>query len=459
MFTLRLPKSYPNLFPVFVIVALTAIIGISHGSASPTDPLGDINSDSVVDAYDLSLFVRNYGSHVSGAASGDLDNNGVVDGADAQLLQAHFRQKSTGTNTAGRINFVLRTGPSYDPYTSSTSTSTRQWINNHLWRMEVFTTYFDDKTSWYPSGWVYKDSYSIGTGSALASQHPEWALKDQAGNKLYIPWGCSNGTCPQYAADFGNPSYRQNWINEAKTALAKGYKGLWVDDVNMDWRVGDGNGNFVTPYDSRTGAPMTYDNWKRYMAEFMEQIRSQIPGAEILHNSIWYAGGPTRDADAYVQREAKAADYINREGGFNDGGLTGGTGIWSVQAVMDYIDRVHALGKHIIIDSFTDNAADREYGLAGYFLINNGGDGYGNSDVNTPDNWWSGYDVNLGAATGGRYQWNGLWRRDFSGGMVLLNEPGSASKTASLGGTFKTLDGSSVTSLTLGTAHGAILRR
>lgn len=184
---LRAPlfQKYKPFSPAALVIILAVVIGVSSGAASPTDPLGDINSDSVTNAYDLSLFVSSYGKSLTGPAKGDLDNNGVVNDNDFTLLKAHFRQVSSGADNTGSVRFVLRTGPSYDQYTSNASNTIRQWINNHLWRMEVFTTYFDDKTSWYPNGWVYKDSYSIGIASSLAGQHPEWILKDLSGNKLY----------------------------------------------------------------------------------------------------------------------------------------------------------------------------------------------------------------------------------------------------------------------------------
>ena len=34
--------------------------------------------------------------------------------------------------------------------------------------------------------------------------------------------------------------YRNWWIGQAKGLLATGYKGLWIDDVNLVMRVGDG---------------------------------------------------------------------------------------------------------------------------------------------------------------------------------------------------------------------------
>ncbi len=64
------------------------------------------------------------------------------------------------------------------------------------------------------------------------------------------------------------------------------------------------------------------------------------------------------------------------------------------------------------------------YGLAGYFLISSGRDALGNNPAGTPEDWWAGYDTDLGEALGGRYDLpNGVIRRDFSGGTVLLNTP------------------------------------
>ena len=105
--------------------------------------------------------------------------------------------------------------PSLDTYTNFPSSSMVSWFNAHFFRMGVYSPYFDTRTSWYSHGLVYKDLYGIPVGSTMASQHPEWILHDQGGHKLYIPWGCSNGSCPQYAADIANPSFRAQWISDA----------------------------------------------------------------------------------------------------------------------------------------------------------------------------------------------------------------------------------------------------
>ena len=82
-------------------------------------------------------------------------------------------------------------------------------------RMLVFSPYFDSRLSWYPNGWVYKDLYAIGVGSSMASAHPDWILRDSAGQALYIPFACSGGTCPQYAGDVGSPAFRSSSLMAA----------------------------------------------------------------------------------------------------------------------------------------------------------------------------------------------------------------------------------------------------
>src|SRR5439155_20176850 len=114
--------------------------------------------------------------------------------------------------------------------------------------------------------------------------------------------------------------------------LSHGYRGVFIEVVNMEFRVGDGHEREVAPIDRATGQPMTYDAWRGYMARFMEEIRAALPHTEIAHNAIWFAAPPARAADPYVRRQIKSADYVALERGVNDAGLTGGGGDFSVKA-------------------------------------------------------------------------------------------------------------------------------
>ena len=236
----------------------------------------------------------------------------------------------------------------------------------------------------------------------------------------------------------------------------KGYKGLFVDDVNMSLRISDGAGNLKWPVDPRTGTTMTAENWRRYLAEFMEQLQRELPGAEIVHNSLWFDG----DSDPYVRRQLDAADLIEIERGINDSGLRGGEGFWSVKTLFKFIDRLHARGKGVVLDASAPTHAERLYGLAGYFLISDGRDAMGNYQAGTPEDWWAGYDTDLGEALGARYDLaNGVIRRDFTRGTVLLNVPDTPTQTVSLGSGYRDLDGVERSTVTLAPGTGAVLLR
>jgi hypothetical protein len=348
----------------------------------------------------------------------------------------------------GKVRFYNLADSEFDVYSRNPSEAMQAWMRAHYYRMQTYTPYFDSRLSWYPDAWFYKDAYAIYRGSSLLEEHPDWILRDKEGNPLYIPWGCADGGCPQYAADFGNQAFRDHWIDEAGAALERGYRGIWIDDVNMTWRVGDVNGRQVIPVDPRTGEPMTLQNWRRYLAEFMEQIRTALPDAEIAHNAIWFAGDLD---DRYIRRQTQAADYFNFERGASDGGLTGGSGRYGFETFLGFIDEVHALGTDTILMDEGSTEEAREYGLAAWFLISNGADLMSSMKIEytAPNSWWSGFGLNLGPAEGPRYQWASVLRRDFACGLVLLNQPSAAELTLSLPDTYRTIEGIDVTQVTL----------
>jgi len=363
------------------------------------------------------------------------------------LFAAIVEQASPGV-----VRVVVRTSPSWDKWTSSKNPETRQWLQTNLWRMMVFSPYFDGKVSWYHGAWVYVDMYAIYAKSEVAKTHPDWILKDPSGNSLYIPWGCHDGTCPQYAGDISNPDFRNWWIANAQKLERIGYRGLWIDDVNMEFRVGNGEGKQVAPLDRNTGKPMTYTNWKRYVAEFMEQVRNAFPKMEILHNAIWFASAPQREADPYVRRELAAADYINLERGTSDHGLTGGSGPFALNRLLEYIDNIHDLGRGVILDN---GGKTDEYALASYFLISSGRDGVGLPHY-SPAEPFPGAHIDLGDPAGPRETWNGMLRRVYSKGIVLVNPPGNPQRQIQPASFLRSADGTKATQISLGPAEGVV---
>lgn len=350
---------------------------------------------------------------------------------------------------------------SFDRFTSDPGPQLRGFIRERYTRLVAFAPYFDTRTRWYGNALAYQDLYAIYSDGRTETykERPDWILRDRRGQRLFIPFGCENGTCPQYAGDITNAQFRRWWIDRAKQAIANGYKGIYVDDANMDMRVGDGNGEARRPVDRRTGQPMTDRAWRAYVAGFVAQLRRELPkNAEVVLNAIWYAGDDKRDRDPQVRRQLRAADTIVLEHGVNDDGLQGGDGEWSVRAFLDYVDRRHADGKAVVMYGGGETPAEHEYGLAGYLLASGPRDAFGRNDGGTdPDDWWRGLNVSLGRARGVRYEWNGLLRRDFEHGMVLLNDPDSPATRIELPSGLRGLDGRPRTSVTLGPKRGAVL--
>jgi hypothetical protein len=354
----------------------------------------------------------------------------------------------------GAVRFFAFANSRFDRFTADPTPAEADWMRRHYWRMVAYAPYFDTRLAWYPDAWVYKDLYALHVGSTEAASHPEWILRDRAGKRLHIPYACHDGTCPQYAADVGNAAFRAHWIADARTALAAGYRGLFIDDVNLTLaRVSDRAGRPVTPRDPRTGLPMTEDAWRGYMADFTAEIRSAFPAVEIAHNALWFIG----DADPSVQREIAAADWLSLERGVNDAGIRGGGGKFGFDTFLAHIDLVHATGRAVAFDAGARTRAQREYGLAAFFLVDAGRDLLGNHPGGTPNRWWPGYDVRLGVPRGAYYAWSGVLRRDFDAGLVLVNPPDAPRVRVALDRACSDLRGRARKTVRLRGASGAVL--
>jgi hypothetical protein len=338
----------------------------------------------------------------------------------------------------------------FDEYTRSPSVADQAWMREHYEFMTVWSPYFDSRLSWFPNAVEYSDIMAL-----KDLDQREWILEDDSGDPLYVDFDCSGGTCPQYAADIGNPDYRAWFIDRLNEQVAKGYAGVYLDDVNMSWRISDGRDE-VEPVDPRTGETMTIDAWRGYMAEFTEQIEREVDGI-VIHNPLWTADSPDF-SDPNVARQLAAADWVQIEHGFNDQGLTGGTGRYSVHSLFAYVDWVHSLGTKVMwLEEDGETEAQHESNLAAYLLTHKPGDVISSEDWDsiTPATIWEGYLLELGAPLGPRTETEGLYRRDFEHGTVLINQPGNPDKTIEISGS--RIDGTPVTQVTVPPAAGIVV--
>lgn len=355
---------------------------------------------------------------------------------------------------AGEVRLAKAAGSDMDRFMVDAPPRRKAWFRRNYVRMKGYAPWFDARLAWYPDAWAYQDLYAVYTDEREDGSRLRWVLRDASGRRLYIPWGCDGSGCPQYAADPGDPGFRSAWIADAARKLRAGYRGLYVDDASLAMFVSDAAGDLREPIDPRTGRPMREEDWRRYVTEFLEEIRRAFPTAEIVHNANWWVAPLS---DRLHRRQVLAADWLVIEYAFSEGGLTGGSGPLSFRTYMRHMDALHRMRRRIVFDGDGGTLAQRELLLAGYLMVNSGRDLLSCWERTEPGRLWRGFRLNLGRAEGRRYRWRGVWRRDFAGGTALLSDPGTSPRRLPLSG--RRISGDRVAGVVLGDRQGAVVLR
>jgi len=377
----------------------------------------------------------------------------------------------------GDVDFHLWAKSAADYFTSNPTQAQKDFMNAHYDRALVFSPYWDSRLSWYPRGNEYIDAMAVKPEWLTAPRSDpdpaslDWVFRDAAGNPVYIDFGCSP-TCPQYAADVSNPAFQAWWLDWVSEKVALGYPGIFMDDVNMriTGTFSDANGNSIAPIDPDTGAPLTLAKWQDDFADFLELVRTTYPSLEIVHNTVWYVD-QTTFTNPEVSRQIAAADLVMLEHGGADPGLDC-CGSFGYRTLLTQIDRIHALGRNVIVNGEQTGLTNQEQNLATYLLINDGGDMVGSEQYGTasshansvfPDDasFWPGFRLQLGAAAGARYDWvsggQTFIRRDFTGGFVVTREPGLSSASFPVPAGYHRIDGTTPSTITLAGRQSVVL--
>ena len=303
-----------------------------------------------------------------------------------------------------------------------------------------------DAAGWWlktASGAQIVDSYGANSTNPLIETAP-----DANGQRL-----------PQWIADYFNGAYFSGAAYD-----------VWYFD-NMEYVPRD-SANWLLDGVNRSGSDATVaTQWRSALAAHWAQARKDQPNLLMMGNT---------DSDLNFPEFASGPlNLCHHEG------ITTYHPSWS-----DHMTRYLTTGSHMTAPAMCQwgsygNAGDYaffRYNFAaalmgdGLFSYNPGGN-YGSAP------WMDEYGHELGialqaAAAGlssvyaagaqaGAFS-GGVWRRDFANGIALVNPIGNATRTVSLGGTFrkitgtqdpKTNDGSNVTSVTLNAGDGLILLR
>jgi len=344
---------------------------------------------------------------------------------------------------ASAVRVVRGTDLTAETVTLAPTAAEQALMRDKYWRVRTFAPYFDSRLNWAPGAWVQQHAY--GLDAAEVAAHPGWQLVDGSNTPLYI------GT--RAAADPGNAAFRAWWIAKARAAVAAGYSGLFIDDVFMERRTTTSGGVSRIAIDPRTGLAFTEANWQRHMADFMVAVRAAFPTLEIVHDVLWYKG----DANADVLRALQAATVLSVDGGFTTN-VTSGGGTYGFQTLAGWVEREQTRGGAVVLDYSTTAPATRLYGLASLLVVTNRLSAIANDASTAPAAYWSGFDADVGWARGPRYPVaNGAWRRDYTSGIVFVNEPFRTTRTFTVPAGYQDLDGVTRTSVTLAGGQGAVL--
>jgi hypothetical protein len=266
-----------------------------------------------------------------------------------------------------------------------------------------------------------------------------------------------------YLLDPLSPDALSYQVAQAKQGLkTSGYDGVFLDTLGLAAL----NPTFVStmPVDPRTGRTWKAVDWMAATAAMAGKTAAAI-GKPVVGNGL-------RDGKNYFDPSVLTRQLLRGlDGGMAEAWLRGATnpiGAYPREAVwkqnVDMLADASTLGGSVLaVTKVWTNGSqaqkDAWYAFAlASFLLGSDGHSYlsfsyapGDATVVYP---WNAVD--LGKPSGPYSKSANVYQRSFAGGRVLVN-PTGASYTVKLGGTFHTLDGKAVTTVSLGADTGVIL--
>jgi len=311
----------------------------------------------------------------------------------------------------------------------------------------------------YHSGTDVNTQWDCGVPYSQAAANG-WLLKDSSGNYLV-----NSGYTSNYIGDVGNPAYQAAWANNVASFLAStGADGVFIDDVLAN--VGNITGKvYPAKYPSQA-------KWEDAMVSFINYVGPALKakGYYVLINADAYTSGNSASdtgalAATFWQRVGPGVSglmwenwlqnpndiaALRADGPEWNNNWTGWENLVSVAQSMgrDFVGLTYG--------SATNTQAMR-YGKASFLLKWNGGGGAFVYEVAGADPWAADWTANIGTPSAAAFAVGTGWRRDYSGGTVLVNPSPSASQTFALGSTYIRPDGSAVSSVTLAPLSGLVL--
>jgi hypothetical protein len=295
---------------------------------------------------------------------------------------------------------------------------------------------------------------STGVGYCDAdSNHPDWFLTDPSGTRL------NSSYFPQaWMMDVGNSAYQYKWLsNVLADVRAGGWDGVFMDDTNADMGY---------HLQGRTiGKYPTSSSWRAATRSMLANVGPALTSAGFLAVPNLYAPwAADYDAQAtwrdWIQFTSGAAqEYYSKWGSASSSWFAGSD--WTFRQQFQAI--TEQAGKIFLGITYAPKSDTRSmtWARANFLLFDDPADHgalvYEFSNPEAQDPYAPEWTADVGSPTGARFQVGAAWRRNFTGGTVLVN-PSSSTVTVSLEKPYLNDDGSSTTSVTLTPTTAAILR-
>ena len=285
-----------------------------------------------------------------------------------------------------------------------------------------------------PSG-VYNSSYiPISVDNFTHSvawyqkHHPDW-LEYQCDRKtLAFEFGSTN-LAP---LDFTNLEVQAyQWANWVDAPLAQGFGGIAVDTMNLtnSWqRCGhyDTFGAWVQQYSGALNDARFRQDVLSWEKATYKHVHQDSPTATMQVNVSYQFGEPEHDNLKLMT----TADLLLDERGFSNYGVPPARPTpWQWQKIVDVLQQVQAKGLCYMtngeqsVPTADISQTDRLWVIANYLLVKNnctymyisGSQDYGRL-ITFPE-----YSIAIGHAKGAMTKTHGVWLREFSGGLSLVN--------------------------------------
>lgn len=260
--------------------------------------------------------------------------------------------------------------------------------------------------------WQNNVAFLPGDFCQISTEHPDWFLLDQNGQRIVDPFSGENFVM----MDPGNPGWRAFFLGRIRQTqdADKSWGGIFLDNVEVT----------TARLEKKQRALAAYPDEAHYQAAvqgFLQYLRTsyfQPTGRLLFANLI------ARKDEADWTKYLTYLDGAMHEGWAIDwpkGYRSVGT--WEQQ--MTLAEETQAMGKFIILVSQgnRDDLELQKFAFASYLLINQGRAAfrYANSQSYAEAWLYDDYKLNLGQALGPRYRDGEAWRRDFTNGSVLVN--------------------------------------